>query len=165
MITHKSNGRRSRDEKRQDSCLDPRIVQTGERTVTRVKVFFDGQERWITFLQVHILVRLIIARRNGGTGYVSFEELYPKAACCLKKAIDRPFGDKEKKVEGGKGDAFIEAGSRQQYRLKFEPRGRFDMTETVAELIGMEVCGVTVVSESQYKLLREIAEEIWEPRE
>ena len=133
------------------------IGMTGERTTTRVKDFFDEGERWISFLHFHILVRLTIARDDGGTGFVSFVGLYPKAACTLRKAIDQLFGDRLPKMANGIGDDFIESGPGVQYRLKFKPKGNLWLADDVTELIGMESGGVVIFTEEQYERLVQIA--------
>ena len=144
-------------ERMENGRLESRVVLTGERGKTRVKVRFDGQERWISFLHFQIVVRLIIARDSGGTGFVSFSKLYPKAVWSLRKSIDNVFGDSRRRVKDGKGDEFIEGGSFGQYRLKFKPGGLLQMTETVRELIGMEYFGEMVLTDDQFEKLCEIA--------
>ncbi len=144
-----------------------RIVLTGERNSTRIKIVVDGEPRWITYVQFSVIVILICERASGGTGFVKKHPLiYPKAVYFLREALNGNEREPRAKGKPGRkkrnagdprstGEEFIEAGVNGEYRLRFLPFGSVLVEPSVQELVGMIFWKSPILTQAQFDLLCE----------
>ena len=143
-----------------------RLVLTGERDSTRVKIVVDGEQRWITYVQFSVIVILICERAGSGTGFVKHELIYPKSIRFLREALNgnerqhrangKP-GRKKRNADAprSKGEEFIETGSTGEYRLRLLPFDTVLVEPSVQELVGMIVWKSPILNQAQYAVLCE----------
>jgi hypothetical protein len=86
------------------------LTLSGQRKQRRLVAFVNDIPLELSYGQFRILVRLILARGKGGTGFVADQHaLYPEAIRRLRRVMDR--------AGPNLGNTLIETGAISEYRL------------------------------------------------
>ncbi len=89
--------------------LDPTIVFTGNRGNDRYQIIIQGKIVALSLSCLNVLIDLVIARGEAETGFVIVNAV---AIYRLRKALDEVVGK-------GTGNAIIETGNAEEYRLAY----------------------------------------------